>query len=137
MQNKEYQAEYYRRNKEKMRANNARWKSQNRARINAKNAKNRNKNILHCSKRDAKKGNYAPCTATVFELETSFTGFCFVCDIQDGDTKSTRLLVDHCHTTGQFRGWLCNSCNCALGFAKDSTERLEQLIAYLRKTAKG
>ena len=41
--------------------------------------------------------------------------------------------VDHDHVTGEFRGWLCQGCNCALGFAKDSRDRLQHLINYLDK----
>lgn len=41
--------------------------------------------------------------------------------------------IDHCHTTGNVRGVLCRSCNVALGHVKDSTERLENLIQYLKK----
>jgi Recombination endonuclease VII len=47
-----------------------------------------------------------------------------------------RVVRDHDHTTGEFRGALCNNCNLALGLLDDSVERLEQLIAYLR-TANG
>lgn len=47
---------------------------------------------------------------------------------------SATLLVDHDHATGVRRDLLCNGCNCALGHA-DSTERLAQLIAYLKRHA--
>lgn len=50
---------------------------------------------------------------------------CAVC----GDRKP--LQVDHCHSTGKVRAMLCNSCNVALGHAKDDPERLRRLIAYL------
>ena len=43
----------------------------------------------------------------------------------------TRLLYDHDHETGAFRGWLCPRCNTGLGFARDSTEILQSMIAYL------
>ncbi len=42
------------------------------------------------------------------------------------------MNIDHCHTTGKFRGWLCGSCNRGLGQFKDSIERMEKAIAYLR-----
>ncbi len=42
-------------------------------------------------------------------------------------------VTDHCHTTGQVRGILCNYCNTVLGSAKDSTEILEAAAQYLRK----
>ena len=46
--------------------------------------------------------------------------------------NSISLSLDHCHATGKFRGWLCYSCNTALGKANDSPELLEKLAQYLR-----
>lgn len=43
------------------------------------------------------------------------------------------LVLDHDHDTGAIRGWLCRNCNLALGYAKDDTEALVGLIAYLRE----
>jgi hypothetical protein len=39
--------------------------------------------------------------------------------------------IDHDHSTGQVRGILCDSCNWALGHAKDDRARLYQMAAYL------
>lgn len=39
--------------------------------------------------------------------------------------------VDHCHTTGQVRGVLCENCNKGLGLFKDSPERLLSAARYL------
>ena len=41
--------------------------------------------------------------------------------------------IDHCHFTGKIRGVLCHPCNAALGNARDSIDRLRQLIDYLTK----
>lgn len=43
-----------------------------------------------------------------------------------------RLVIDHCHETGKFRGVLCNSCNLALGLVQDSIGRLMQMVEYLQ-----
>ncbi len=43
------------------------------------------------------------------------------------------LHLDHCHVTGATRGWLCFSCNVALGHVSDSIKILENLITYMRK----
>ncbi len=76
----------------------------------------------------AKKHNHMKCLATPQELESAFTGRCFVCSEPEG---ATRLEMDHCHTTGKFRGWLCKPCNITLGMINDSPERLRKLIDYL------
>src|ERR1035437_5063849 len=43
------------------------------------------------------------------------------------------LCIDHDHKTGAFRGWLCSSCNRALGTFGDSVEGLNKAIAYLHR----
>lgn len=44
---------------------------------------------------------------------------------------SERLVVDHNHSTGKFRGLICGRCNRALGFLQDSVEILKSAIEYL------
>lgn len=48
---------------------------------------------------------------------------------------SGRTVVDHDHVTGRVRGALCNSCNAALGFAKENVETLHRLIDYIKRYA--
>lgn len=54
---------------------------------------------------------------------------CEVCGNKSRDGRS--LSLDHCHTTGRFRGWLCNSCNLGLGLIGDSMAAVERLHVYL------
>lgn len=42
-----------------------------------------------------------------------------------------RIVFDHCHIHGHFRGWICDRCNKVLGMVKDSTELLQLLVRYL------
>ena len=51
------------------------------------------------------------------------------CDICK--SKVNTLHVDHCHSTMTVRGFLCGSCNRALGLFKDSQVNLENAITYL------
>jgi hypothetical protein len=48
--------------------------------------------------------------------------------------KTDDFHFDHCHTTNQFRGWLCRSCNLGLGFLGDNIAGLERAIKYLSKS---
>lgn len=54
--------------------------------------------------------DYMPCTAAAEEIEKAFTGACCACGRTEEELKR-KLVVDHCHETGAFRGWLCQSCN--------------------------
>lgn len=53
---------------------------------------------------------------------------CLICK-----QPSEKLVVDHCHTTGEVRGLLCNKCNVGLGFFEDSHVLLMNAIKYLNK----
>lgn len=61
-------------------------------------------------------------------------GRCASCaDVLDDSNKSRGAHpVDHCHATGRIRGILCHGCNTALGLLRESPERAECLIAYMR-----
>ena len=62
---------------------------------------------------------------------------CPICDRNEeqcqgeGNRKNGAWVVDHDHKTGQFRGWLCHSCNRNIGSFKDNVELLERAIIYL------
>ncbi len=57
---------------------------------------------------------------------------CEICHSEPEDFSS-RLVWDHDHNSGNFRGWICDKCNRVLGFVKDSPWRLEDFIFYLEK----
>jgi hypothetical protein len=41
------------------------------------------------------------------------------------------LCVDHCHTTGKVRGFLCRACNLGLGYYKDDPSLTRAATSYL------
>jgi hypothetical protein len=62
-------------------------------------------------------------------------GVCAICGNPETATLNGRvkaLALDHCHTTGKYRGLLCTCCNTALGQAKDDVTILENMIRYLK-----
>jgi len=63
-------------------------------------------------------------------------GNCEICNRLEipGEVKS-RIVFDHSHTSGEFRGWICHCCNIALGHVEDSMEVLRKMIQYLRVVA--
>lgn len=52
---------------------------------------------------------------------------CEICGLPFESTPN----FDHNHSTGDFRGWLCASCNHGLGKFKDSPDVLRAALRYL------
>ncbi len=46
-------------------------------------------------------------------------------------------VVDHCHATGNIRGFLCKRCNWMLGHSKDSPETLRHAADYVEAAQNG
>lgn len=57
-------------------------------------------------------------------------GVCAICGAKDSGKRS--LHVDHCHETGEFRGFLCSECNTGLGKFKEDVALMIRAIDYLR-----
>ena len=61
-------------------------------------------------------------------IYSSHNGACDICGSRPG-----KLHLDHCHTTGKYRGLLCKPCNLALGHFRDNVDALRRAIDYLTK----
>ena len=48
-----------------------------------------------------------------------------------GRKPRRRLVGDHCHTTGRFRGIICDNCNVAMGLTGDNPLLLRALADWL------
>ena len=44
--------------------------------------------------------------------------------------------MDHCHDTGNFRGWVCLPCNRGIGMLGDRIEDVKKAHEYLKKAKK-
>jgi Recombination endonuclease VII len=60
-----------------------------------------------------------------------------VCEICAKPSTNKRhrvpVVLDHCHRTNRFRGWLCDSCNKILGLVKDNPDTLRAMALYLER----
>lgn len=61
---------------------------------------------------------------------------CEICQRTPSETgRPARMTIDHDHATGEFRGFLCGSCNTGLGMLQDSPELLRGALDYLSRHA--
>lgn len=75
-------------------------------------------------------------TEIILEYISSHNGCCDICGgPPDGRHKS--FVYDHCHTTGIFRGILCNQCNQGIGLLRDSPVILTKAAEYLNHYFEG
>jgi hypothetical protein len=49
--------------------------------------------------------------------------------------KAKYPCLDHDHTTGKFRGWVCDDCNLAIGRAGDTLEGVRRLVSYMERVS--
>lgn len=57
-------------------------------------------------------------------------GRCAICGL-----VADRLVVDHDHATGKFRGLLCQNCNQGIGRLGDNAQTIDAAARYLRLVA--
>ena len=71
-------------------------------------------------------------TSTGFKYSDATTPRANKCEIC---SRVGKTVLDHCHKTNKFRGWLCHQCNTSLGMVKDNIEVLNKMISYLVKNS--
>lgn len=84
-------------------------------------------------RKDALKSKYGITIEIFNHMVFKQSNCCKSCGNEFLNTKS--MHIDHCHDTMKVRGILCVNCNVALGYAKNSIERLKSLIIYLQQNA--
>ena len=58
---------------------------------------------------------------------------CRSCRRGHGQIRLKSWVLDHCHDTNTFRGWICHKCNTGLGGFSDSLTILKKAVIYLTK----
>ncbi len=91
-------------------------------------AHNFNRSVIRSRlrKMGAKEENLEELLTLYFDQEN-----CPICSrkVQELDK---RLSIDHCHTTGKIRGFLCSNCNAALGYLRDDPHAISNLLSYVQ-----
>jgi len=57
---------------------------------------------------------------------------CPICQKITIPSLTSKVVLDHDHTNGRVRGWICDSCNTGIGRFKDDISLLETAIIYLK-----
>lgn len=67
------------------------------------------------------------------QYDKALTKGCEICGVTmvEGGKSGVGICIDHNHSTGNTRGFLCNHCNRALGLFKDNKEVLIRAKEYL------
>ena len=109
-----YQKEWYENNKDAQKANAKKY---------------RKKNPLSHFKSHIKR-EYGITLDDYNAMFSNQHGSCAICNTHQKDLEK-RLSVDHCHTSGNVRGLLCNRCNTSIGLFDEDTSILKSAINYI------
>ena len=139
-------AEYYESNKEKIKRSAKEYQGCNKDRISECKREYRERNRGHIGKHKREyyernkdnismyhrehhlKKKYGITLEEYEDMVKEQDGICLIC----GDFGK-RLLVDHCHKSGEIRGLLCGHCNTGLGFFRDNPDLLRRAADYVIK----
>lgn len=79
-------------------------------------------------KRRRLRAKYGLTEQDVERMREEQGGRCAICG-----RATSRLFVDHCHTRGNVRGLLCQTCNTFLGWYEKKADTILRFQAYLAK----
>ena len=72
---------------------------------------------------------FAPLNISPEAVEALRSAHNGVCDNEE--CSNPENAADHCHETGNFRGFLCVGCNIGLGAFNDDLDKLQSIARYL------
>lgn len=120
-----YMKEYYQRNKDKALEYGRVYREQNRDYIREYKKEHYDSSAKRES--DLKK-KYGMSLQDYEDMVSEQDSTCLICEEHVG-----KLLVDHCHESGEVRGLLCSPCNTGIGHLREDVKILEKAIEYLRR----
>jgi hypothetical protein len=88
------------------------------------------------ARRQGLRKRYGLTPERVAEILASQVGRCASCGT-DEPGNANGWAIDHDHATGAVRGILCHGCNVGLGAFRDSIDRLQRAIRYLKRNGQG
>lgn len=119
--NKEQRAVYCAANKERRAATNAAYRAAHKERLAA----------LRTTRERIKR--YGTCGTELFQEQN---GLCGICKDDLAALLPRHRHIDHCHSTGQVRAWLCHKCNTAIGLLRDDPALCLTAAKYLTEKGK-
>lgn len=124
--------------REKARIASNKWRKENPEKVKAYLHQYYQTDKYKISKRNSKYlAMYGVSLEQYNEMLNSQKGVCAICHnpetVLGKDKKIKNLSIDHCHSTGNVRGLLCNSCNNLIGRCDDNVSILQNAISYLNK----
>lgn len=106
-----------RRENGKRTAYNKKWWSENKGTVDQVKAAARTRRWLAKTKGHVECVDFPPPPAD---------SHCSIC------SRTKKLVLDHDHTTGKFRGYICRDCNMGIGKLGDNLDSLMRAVNYLR-----
>lgn len=105
---------------------NARWYRDNKDKAKARAKAHRKAHPVPADRRREQQRRYAGLPAPPRPAPST-------CECCGGPPGKYAMNLDHCHDTGEFRGWLCGPCNSAIGRLGDKLEGLLKAVRYLER----
>jgi hypothetical protein len=101
------------------------WKQENAERVREHDRKRRavDRDAYNTRIRNRNRARFLPVPSRVEPFE---------CECCGGPPGRRALALDHDHTTGKFRGWLCTNCNTGIGKLGDSLVGVLRAVRYLK-----
>jgi hypothetical protein len=132
--------EHWRTN-EKRRADNLAWQRANpeRRAMHSKTYKTKDREAYLQRKREdyarSRARRYGKTVEELDEMLLAQRGRCAICDVVlgRGGRGPTSMTLDHDHTTGEPRAWLCTCCNRGIGYLREDPEIMKNAIDYVTK----